>query len=67
MGDRVKKRVYMLPQADERFADDQYGTTVEGAYDKDGYFLVLVEMRQRGRTDKAGYLVNQKGNRTVDH
>jgi len=36
MGDRVKTRAFMLPQADEFQASDQHGMAVDGAYDKDG-------------------------------
>mmetsp|Transcript_21245 Transcript_21245/g.28486 ORF Transcript_21245/g.28486 Transcript_21245/m.28486 type:complete len:163 (-) Transcript_21245:2784-3272(-) len=67
MGDRVKTRAFMLPQADEFQASDQHGMAVDGAYDKDGQFLVVMEMRQRGRTDKAGYLIDKHGKRVVDY
>lgn len=67
MGDRVKTRAFMVPQSDESQAQDQHGMWVDGAYDKDGYFYVVVEMRQRGRTDRAGYLIDKHGRRVIDH
>jgi len=37
-----------------------------GAFDKDGYFMVVEEQRRSGRTDRAGYLLDKTGKRFVD-
>ena len=41
MAERVRKRAYMLPQADEsRCKDPNSNREVKGSFDKDGYFLI---------------------------
>ncbi len=58
----------MLPQPDEFYSFDVYGTEVGGAYDKDGFFMVNIEDRGEGeeRCDKAGYLLAKNGKRAVN-
>ena len=67
MAERISKRAFMLPQQDEFYRNDKDGNRITGAFDRNGHFMVEPNERREGYCDKAGYLVDRKGNRLVDY